>query len=875
MNIVSSYAYQGKNIYSHKPVVKIVIDLGDYYDSPSTSFEGFTEKLISYLPNLHSHKCSKGYEGGFIERLREGTYMGHIIEHTAIEIQNMLGYDIKFGKTRQAENERIYNIVYQYVNEIAGMEAGILATDLIRSIIKNEAIEFNQRFDALRKKCLETDLGSSTSVIREEAKKRNIPVIRIADGSLLQLGYGKNQKRIQATLTENSSCISVDISCNKALANSILREYGIPVPEGKAIRNEDEAIKYSEIIGYPVVVKPNFGNQGKGVSVNLKDAEEVSYAFKVASEYKNTVLVEKYIEGEHYRLLVVGDKVVAAAQRICAYVTGDGESTIMQLIDKENCNPMRGEGHEKPLTKIKIDKIIEAYLKRQGLSLDYIPQQGENVKLRENDNLSTGGIAVDVTDEVHPDNIEIAVLAAKVIGLDVAGIDITAKDISKSIRETGGALIEINASPGIRMHHYPTVGKPRNVAKEIVDMLCPEDKDYTIPIVSVTGTNGKTTTVRMLQHIIALKGHTVGMTTTSGVYINGKCIAKGDNTGPISARTILMNPDVEYAVLETARGGIVKRGLGYEQSDVGVVTNISEDHLGIDGINTLEDLAYVKSLVAEAVKPDGYAVLNADDPYCLSIAKNVKAKIIYYSIDPENEIIRRHIAQNNIAFFRYNNSICMSRNGEIFPFIILSDIPATMNGMLKYNVYNSIAAAAGAYGLGMTLEDISKGLASFKSDAEDNPGRFNVFDIDDKKIILDYGHNIDAYKCIIDTLTKLKKNKLIGVIGVPGDRSDSSTYKIGQLCGNSFDKIYIKEDKDKRGRDTGEIAKILLDGCLSSGINPSEIQIELSEEKALEKAIQYAEKDDIIIVFYEEYSPLLQIINRFTKELSNKQLITA
>ncbi len=875
MNIISSHAYNGKNIYSHSPVVKLVVDLEEHYDSPSNKLEGFTEKLIETIPSLHKHQCSLGYEGGFVERLHEGTYLGHILEHVAIEIQNILGYDIKFGKTRQADSESIYNVIYGCKNEVIGLEAGCLAYELLNSIIRKRSFDFSTKMEALRRKSIELELGSSTSAIKAEAEKRNIPVTRLADGSLLQLGYGKNLKRLQATLTENTSCIAVDTSCNKALANKVLRDYGIPVPEGKAVKTETEAVSYSEEIGYPIVVKPNFGNQGKGVSVNLTTTEEVRDSFKIAAEYGESVLIERYIEGEHYRVMVVGDKVVAAAQRLCAHVIGDGSSTIAQLIDKENCNPLRGEGHEKPLTKIKVDRIIEAYLKKQRLTLDFVPEEGQTVQLRENDNLSTGGIAVDVTDSIHPENSELAVLAAKIIGLDVAGIDITTRDISKSIRETGGALIEINAAPGIRMHHHPAVGTSRNVAKAIVDLLCPEDKDYTVPIIAVTGTNGKTTTVRMISHIISSIGHVVGTTTTSGVYIDGKCVSKGDNTGPISAKLVLSDRSVDYAVLETARGGIVKRGLAYNYSDAGIITNISEDHLGIDGVNTLEELAFVKSLVVEAVKPEGYSILNADDPYCVDIAQRLKSNIIYFSLDPDNEVIRKHIANNGLTFFRYNSCICMCRDGEVIPFITIKDIPSTYNGVLEYNISNSIAAAAGAYALGISLEDIAKGLASFRSDEKDNPGRFNLFDVNGVKVVLDYGHNIDAYTNIVNTLQKMKKNKLIGVIGVPGDRSDSSTQKVGEISGNSFDRIYIKEDIDKRGRAEGEIAELLREGCEMGSIDKAEILLELSEVKALERAINEADSEDIIVVFFEEYAPLLEVIDKLRNAESSEKQITA
>jgi cyanophycin synthetase len=629
------------------------------------------------------------------------------------------------------------------------------------------------------------------------------------------------------------------------------------------------------LLGYPVVVKPNFGSHGKGVSINLRNPQEVLDAYKIAKEYEDTVLIEKYIKGSYYRVLVVGDKVVAVSHRICAHVTGDGTSTVKELVNKENSNPMRGDGHEKPLTKINIDKISEQYLKKQGLTVDYIPNEGQIVYLRENDNLSTGGVAIDVTDEIHEQNRKIIVQAARVIGLDVAGVDISTADISKPITETGGAIIEINAAPGIRMHHYPYQGTSRNAAKAIVDMLFPEGSESRVPIVSVTGTNGKTTTSRMIAHIIRQMGFTVGMTTTSGIYINDELIKYGDNTGPVSAKTVLMDRRVEYAVLETARGGIVNKGLGYDEANVGIVTNITEDHLGIDDINTLEDLAYVKSLVAEAVKENGYAVLNADDQYCLSMRERIKANIILFSLSTENEAVRDHIQNGGIAIYSNGSTIFINKGGVELPFIEAKAIPATMNGILKHNISNSMAAIAGAIGMGISIESIITGLSTFRCDSAANPGRFNIHDVNGIKVILDYGHNIDGYRVVIDSLKQMKTGRLIGVIGTPGDRTDSSTITIGKMCGDCFDRIYVKEDKDRRGREPGEVAALLEKGCRMGNIKSSEVIIELAEERALEKAILDAEPGDIVIVFFEEYQPLMNVVEKMTMELPKVNQIIA
>ncbi len=876
MRILSCCAYRGKNIYSHKPVIKMNIELGEYYDVATNEIEGFNDSLIKLLPGLYKHNCSKGYEGGFIERLKEGTYFAHVIEHVAIELQNLLGYDIAFGRAVKGDGEKDYNVMFSFINEYAGIESGKIAIELISALANNTSYNFNEKLSKLKEKCIKLDLGISTSMLKIEAEKRKIPVIRIGQESLIQLGQGINSRRLEATLPDNTSCIAVDLACNKNMAKSIMFEYGIPVPEGKMINSEEELLQHCMNIGFPVVVKPNFGSQGVGVSINLKTPEEALNAFRIAKEYEDTVLVEKYIKGNHYRLLVVGEKMVAASMRIAAHVIGNGELSIGELIAKENSeNPNRGEGQKKPLTKIITDKVVKAYLEKQNIDLNYIPSRGETVYLRENDNLSTGGIAIDVTGKVHPETAKLAVKAAQIIGLHIAGVDITMPDINKSLVETEGAVIEINAAPGIRMHHFPAKGKGRNVAKEIINYICPKNKEYSIPIISVTGTNGKTTTVRIINHILRNLNKNVGSTTTDGVYINGECVKKGDNTGPLSARTILMDTRVEYAVFETARGGILNKGLGYDNADAGIITNIQEDHLGIDGVYTLEDLKYVKSLVAEAVKETGYAVLNADDPYCISIKNNLKSNILLFSMKDDNREVLSHIKGGGFAFYFNGENIIFNKGGKEHKVISVKDMPFTIGAMLKYNIYNALAAASGAYAIGISLKDIEKGLSTFNSDSKDNPGRFNIYDVSGVKVIVDYAHNIDGYKNVLDTLKKLRKNRLIGVIGVPGDRSNSSTLLIGEMCGNCFDIVYIKEDKDKRGRRNGEVAEILKKGCHKGNISKNNIYIELIEERALEMAINSAEREDIIIVFYEEIEPLLSVIEKMQAPIHQTGLIIA
>lgn len=872
MRIHELRIYEGRNIYTHKPCIKADIDLEELADTPTCDIPGFNQLLLEHIPSLIEHKCVRGHRGGFVERLNEGTYLAHVLEHVCLELQNLLGYNVAFGKARQVSGENtIYSVIYEYRSKTVGCEVIYAALNLMNEIQKGTRINFSEKLQEIKAKAAKRDLGPSTAAIKKEAEERGIPVIVLGKNSLLQLGYGSHSKRIQATLTEDTSCIAADISCDKEMTKALLSTAGIPIPEGFVSESLEEILQYARALGYPVVVKPNNGNQGKGVSVNLKSDDEIIAAFEIAKQYGEEIIVEKFIEGKHYRVLVVNGEVVACAERIAPFVTGDGKSTIKELIDIENQNPLRGEGHEKPLTKIKIDLVMRAILQKSNMDINYIPTVGEQVLLRENDNLSTGGTAIDMTDEIHPDNAEIAKNAASIVGLNIAGIDITTKDISTPIREDGGAVIEVNAAPGIRMHYFPAVGKQRNVAKNIVDMLFPEGSKYSIPLISITGTNGKTTTTRMLNKILQEKGYTVGMTSTGGVYINDTCIMTGDTTGYKSARMILTDKRVDAAVLETARGGIVSRGLGYDLADVGIITNISEDHLGLDGINTFDDLAHVKALVVEAVREDGYAVLNADDKYCVEVGDRLNKKVIYFSTDFRNIIIQKQITGGGKAVYIRDNDIYVFDGAEEIKLMHTWDIPATLNGAISYNVKNSLSAIAGAYGLGVELEYIVCALKKFKSDNVNNPGRFNIHEVQGFKVVIDYGHNIEGYREAITSLKNMKHNRLIGVIGVPGDRTETSTVRVGQICGESFHHIIIKEDKDKRGSDPGLIARYLMNGCLIGGIDRNNIIVELSEEEALRKAMLMAQREDIIIVFYEDYDGIINTINQVNELLAQQQ----
>lgn len=862
MQIVGTQVYRGRNIYSHKPVIKMTVDLGDYYDIPTNKIDGFNERLLKYVPGLKSHRCCTGVENGFQQRLDEGTYLAHVAEHAILELQNMLGFDVKHGKARVSDDERIYQIIYQYELEKVGILSGETVIKIFNSMIAGEDIDFQKTFSELQRKAVKSSLGPSTNAICKEALKRGIPVTRIGEDSILQLGYGKYQKRIEATLTENTSCISVDISCDKELTKHLLRDACLPVAEGSVVFDINDALDYAHSMGYPVVVKPKDGNQGKGVSVNINNDEELKEGYDIACKYSRDVIVERYIHGKDYRVLVVGDNVAAVSQRIPPSIIGDGASTISQLVDRENENPKRGIDHEKQLTRIIVDDISLATLRKKQLSLDSVLENGEKLYLRENANLSTGGIAVDCTDIIHQSNIEIAVKAAKLIGLDVAGVDITTPDISKPIMESGGVIIEINAAPGIRMHHYPAEGKPRNAAKSIVDMLYPAESKVSIPIVSVTGTNGKTTTTRMIAHILSLYGYNVGMSTTGGIYINNKCILKGDTTGPRSAKTILSDKKVEAAVLETARGGIIRAGLAYDLADVGIITNISDDHLFMDGVKSVEDLAFVKSLVVESVKDKGYAVLNADDQLTPWISGRVKSNIIYFSTNKDNIIIKRHIKEGNICAYANNNMLCISHGGEVFPVADISEVPSTMGGIISYNIENSLAAIAGSFGLGIPVDAISRGIKTFYLNEMQNPGRFNIYNVGNLRILVDYGHNIAGYTGVLDAAKKLGASRLVGVLGVPGDRNDDNVINIGRIAGKNLDYMYIKEDKDLRGRNAGEISKLMEFGALSAGKQRDSIEIILDEAEALETAINNGKPGDLIVIFYESLDDVLNVIKK-------------
>ena len=867
MKIVSIQNYQGRNVYCHRPVIKAIIELGDVYDTPTCEIAGFNEKLLTVLPGISLHFCSLGYEGGFLERLKEGTYPAHVTEHIILELQNIAGYNVRYGKSRLLTEPSTYMIIFEYMNEKCAIECLLTAVDIFNRLAEKKEMDFVGLLHNIRKVAAETDLGPSSSAIVEEAVKRGIPVTRFGDESLLMLGYGKNSRYVEAALTDTVGCISVDITGNKQLTKELLSLNNIPVPFGITAYTPAAAVSAAEQIGYPVVVKPYDANQGKGVTLNIQGGSEVPAAWLEASKFSKAVLVEDYIRGRDYRLLIIDGKLEAAAERIPPHVTGDGISTVRELVEKENQSELRGEDHEKPLTKIMLDETAKKVLQKSDKTINYVPEEGERLQLRFNGNLSTGGTARDCTAEVHPHNAGLAIKAAEILGLDIAGVDITAEDISKPIYKGNGAVIEVNAAPGLRMHLFPSEGKRINVAGAILEMLFPQGRPYSIPIASVTGTNGKTTTTRLISHTISRTGKVTGMTSTSGVLIGGKYIVKGDNTGPVGARLVLSNKEVEAAILETARGGIIKRGLGYDLADVGVIVNISEDHLGSDGIDSIEELAQVKALVLEAVKPDGFAVVNADDSMAPFLLERISCKVILFSSDSCNTLVEQHVKTGGKAVYSRNGAIFISDARSEYKVVQVSEIPITFNGLSTCNIENSLAAVSALYALKCSLKTIREGLRTFTPDEICNPGRMNIFDMGSFKIMLDYGHNPAGFKAIAEMLPGLKAQRYVGVVGMPGDRTDKSMVEAGAIFAKTFTRLYIKEDKNLRGRDPGEVADIFYNTLINEGVDKAQVDIVYSELEALKAAVADARNGDLIVVFYEEFEPVLELVKGLREKI--------
>jgi cyanophycin synthetase len=817
-------ALRGPNLYAYMPVLHATVDIGPYEERASDSFPGFAERLAAWLPGLEKHGCNLGRPGGFLERLRRGTFLGHIAEHVTLELQSVMGFNVAFGRARGTGEPGVYSVVIAYKEEEPARAAFEVALRLVLAAMHDEPFDPDGEIERLRVITDEYRLGPSTAAIVAAARKRRIPVLRLTPtSSLVQLGYGVHQKRIQASETSHTSAIAVDMCQEKPLTNRMLRTVGVPVPEGRSVADADDAWAAAQQIGLPVVVKPEAGNQGRGVSVNLRTEAEVRAAYAVADGQAGSVLVERYVQGNDYRLLVVGGRMVAASRRDPAQVTGDGEQTIRELVERANADPRRRPGHASVLSRIRLDEAADLVLAQQALTRDAIPDAGRTVRLRTNCNLSTGGTATDVTDEVHPKNAHLAELAAQILALDVAGIDVICRDIGRPLDEQGGAIVEVNAAPGLRMHLHPYAGQPRDVGTPIVEMLYPHDAPSRIPILAVTGTNGKTTVTRLIAYMYETARFVVGTTSTEGTYISGERILEGDCSGPKSARAVLLHPRVQAAVLETARGGILREGLAFDRCTVGVVTNISADHLGLDGVDSLDELARVKQVVIEAVARDGAAVLNAEDPLVAEMAAATDARVIYFGTKPSGPVMAAHLAAGGSGVFVEDGAIVLAQGVEAGAgtetavrrevLVELERVGFTHGGRIGFQVQNALAAVAAAWGAGLNPAMIVRALTTFRCDTAMVPGRFNVLDIRGVEVVLDYGHNAAAMRALGEALTALDcdrpRRRTVMVLGLPGDRRDDDLLATLAATRRFADAYVLHDLEDRRERAESEVPRLL------------------------------------------------------------------
>jgi cyanophycin synthetase len=871
LRIVESQVFRGPNYWSYEPCIRLLVDLGSLEHWPSNTIQGFNDGLLELLPGLKDHSCSLGRPGGFVARLNDGTWAGHVAEHVAIELQRESGAQIYRGKTRGAGAEGRYNVIYGYVEERVGVEAGKLAVRLVNHLVKADpGFDLTKELEALILLAERRAFGPSTQALIDEAITRDIPWIRLNEASLVQLGQGKYQQRIRATMTSATGALAVDIAGDKKLTTSLLGSAGLPVPRSEMVRTDDEAAAAARRIGYPVVTKPLDGNHGRGVGLDLRDEKAVRAGFKraLAEARRGVVIVETFVSGNDYRVLVIGGRMVAVAERVPAHVIGDGKHTVRELVEETNADPRRGIGHEKVLTKIKIDGEAEQLVKKQGFGMDDVPAEDAFVKLVATGNMSTGGISIDRTWEAHEENVEIAEEAAGVVGLDVAGIDFIAPDITKPVRETGGAIVEVNAAPGFRMHTHPTEGEPQYVAKPVIDLLFPAGTPSRIPIVAVTGSNGKTTTVRMIAHVFKGMGKQVGMTSTDGIYIDERLVKRADASGPKSAQMVLQNPRVDFAVFEVARGGILREGLGYGRNDVAVVTNVTGDHLGLKDVNSIEQLAAVKRVVVEAVPRSGHAVLNADDPLVLEMRKHCSGAVILFSMADRDPFVERWVRRGGKAVTLDRSSrgeMMVIREGRrTMPIAWVHQLPATFEGRARMMVANAMAAAAAAHATGAHLHDIRQGLRSFSTSIYQAPGRLNLFDLNGVKVLLDYAHNAAGLQTVGDFVERMtaptngpagitpwSANLRVGVIATPGDRRDDDMRELGRVAARYFDEIIIREDVNRRGRKDGEVAALVMEGvqeAVRGGHRVGSVEIVLDEMAATRKALDRSRPGDLVVL---------------------------
>ena len=895
LRVIERAVYRGPNLYSLSPMVRIRLDLASLEACPTDRLDGFTDRLLAMAPGLMEHGCSYGEPGGFARRLREGTWLGHVIEHLALELQARTGAAVSRGKTRSVKGQPgVYDVMVRYEEDAVALMAVRLAIQIVDCLLPEDlrgangldritpsdeapgladARNVDSAMQVLAPYARRKALGPSTRALADAARAMGIPVTRLDEHSLIQLGWGANQRRIRASVTDATGLVAAEAAGDKSLAKRLLADIGVPTARGEVVRSADEAARAARRLKFPLVTKPLDGNHGRGVSLGLRTEEEVRQGFEAAARHGRRVIVEEQLRGRDYRILVVNGAVVAVAERTPAQVTGDGASTIGELIDQINADPRRGDGHENVMTRIKVDDHVRGLLAEAGMTLDSVPPRGMVVPLRATANLSTGGTAIDRTDEIHPENAALARRAALAIGLDVAGIDLLAPDITRPVRETGGGVVEVNAAPGLRMHIAPSEGQARDVGRAVIRSLFPRGTRSRIPVLAVTGTNGKSTVGRMVSHIFKAQGRTVGLTNTSGVYIGDEQVYAGDASGPRSARMVLRDPTVEVAVMECARGGILREGLAFDRCDVGCVLNIQPDHLGLRGVDTLEDLADAKSVVVEAVSRRGVSVLNADDPLTIRMARDAGGRVCWFSMRGGHGapgFVQKHLAEGGMAVLtesgRGGETLVLYDRGERTELLRSGDIPATLGGRVRFNVQNAMAAAAMAYGVGVRPDVIAQALTTFASTYAQNPGRMNVMRAHDVTVILDYAHNPEALRALGEAVTQLRQEdggRLIGMVSIPGDRRDQDILEMGEIAAGCFDVVVCRETPDGRGRPHGEITRMLAQGARRGGADDSRIRGVPEEDEAVKCSLALARPGDVVVLTPTRVEAVWKLIEDF------------
>jgi len=873
MKIIEIRAMRGPNYWSirRQKLIVMKLDIEELEEQPTNKIDGFTERLEKMFPTMYEHRCSEDVPGGFFIRVKEGTWIGHVIEHIALEIQTLAGMDVGFGRTRGTGEPGIYNVVFAYMEERVGIFAAKSAVRIADALAKNQPYDLESDIQEMRELRENERLGPSTGSIVDEAVNRGIPWIRLNRRSLVMLGYGINQKRIQATITSQTGSIAVDLACDKEETKNLLNAAGISVPKGYTVYDEEDLEDAIRKIDYPIVIKPVAGNHGRGATINIKNMDDAIVALHAAQKISREVICERFITGFDFRLLVINYKLVAAAKRTPAAVTGDGKLSIRELIDKVNKDPRRGYGHENVLTAIKVDEMTMNILRDNKLTLESVLADKETVFLKSTANLSTGGTATDITDQVHPYNIFMAERIARVIGLDICGIDIMAPDLTSPISENGGAILEVNAAPGFRMHIAPTEGLPRNVAEPVIDMLFPPGTSARIPIIAVTGTNGKTTTTRLTAHIVKTMGHKVGFTTTDGIYIQNRMLQSGDCTGPVSSEFVLKDPTVDFAVLETARGGILRSGLGFSKCDIAIVTNIAADHLGLKDINTVEDMARVKAVVPESVNKNGYAILNADDDLVYQMREGLDCKIALFSLDENNPRILEHCNSGGLAGIVENGYVTISKGNWKIRVDKVVNIPLTFSGRAVFNIQNILPAVLAGFIRGFKIEDMRLALETFIPSPTQTPGRMNLFQFRNFQVMVDYAHNSAGFKAISKFLEKVEAKPKVGIIAGVGDRRDEDITSLGKIAAQMFDEIIIRQDRNMRGRTEQEIIDLMLGGIRS--VDPGKkVTVIKSELEAINTAIKNAKKGSFIVICSDVVPDALQQVMKFKEEEDKFQL---